>query len=285
MKNEDYLDKLHSDILLIMDEIDRVCSENGLKYYLAGGTCIGALRHQGFIPWDDDMDIIMPYDDFKVFVSIAPTALKSSFFLRWHNTEDRYHQDFAKVCLRNTLFLDSLEMSPERSGIFVDIFPVFPTRAYGMGIQIKSRVVHFLKAAIWLRASNRKVRAHQFFKFILSRVFSSKTLFKLIVWVIHPVSQSRATHYTCYASTYPIERQVIPIDWYGDGVRLPFEGRLYMCASKSDEKMRFEYGNYMQIPPPEKRKTHCPLKVVFSDGTSLCFEQLESKVSYADLID
>lgn len=68
---ETYLRKLHSDILVVMDEIDRLCTKYHLRYYLIGGTLLGAIRHQGFIPWDDDLDIVMPRDDYEKFIQLC----------------------------------------------------------------------------------------------------------------------------------------------------------------------------------------------------------------------
>ena len=87
MDNQEYLSKLHSEILIIMDEIHRVCVENGLKYYLVGGSLLGAVRHKGFIPWDDDIDIGMPRADLEKFCRLAEEKLSAPLgFVGYKNT-------------------------------------------------------------------------------------------------------------------------------------------------------------------------------------------------------
>lgn len=123
MDNET-LRKLQLVELEIANEIKRVCVENNIKYFLESGTLLGAVRHGGFIPWDDDMDIGMMREEYEKFLKIAPEKLSSEFILQtWKNEKD-YSLTFAKVRKSDTIFLEyEFKDSSMHNGIWVDIFP------------------------------------------------------------------------------------------------------------------------------------------------------------------
>lgn len=269
-----------------MDEIDRICRLHQIRYYLAGGTCLGALRHGGFIPWDDDLDIAMPYADFKKFIQVLSYDLDDRFYLKWITTEKNYPQDFAKVCLRNTSFIEEESCENYTQGIFVDIFPMYPSLGYSRRIERKKKFYNLLHYSMYYKSlKSLDWTLHNLPINLISVFLSSKAIFKLMVLVIHPLSEDCAQYYASYASVYPIVKQITPICWYGEGVIRVFEGREYCCAIESDKKMVFEYGNnYMEIPPEEKRKTHYPLFVKFSDGTTMQFSKSSKKVSYDEIL-
>lgn len=118
------LQRVETDIL---KAVDAVCRENGLVYFLDGGTCLGAVRHGGFIPWDDDADIGMPYDDYQKFLEIAPTALPEGYSLHTCTNSEGFSALWSKVYKDGTRFIDAnSKEASSNQGIFVDIFPFFP---------------------------------------------------------------------------------------------------------------------------------------------------------------
>ena len=116
--------KLHQCLLMIAKEIKRICDKNGIKYFLIGGSLLGAVRHNGFIPWDDDMDFGMLRADYDRFISVCENDLKDEFLLCSINTEENYNRAFAKVRLKGTFFPDQGQANGINSGIFVDVFPI-----------------------------------------------------------------------------------------------------------------------------------------------------------------
>ena len=108
MEKNDYLSSLHEELLSILDQVTKVCDSNQLKYYLIGGSLLGAVRHKGFIPWDDDLDIVMPREDFEKFVSCVYKQLDNGYSMEWINTNPRYNKVFAKVCKDHTLFEEAV---------------------------------------------------------------------------------------------------------------------------------------------------------------------------------
>ena len=159
-KKQYYLKKLHREILTIMDEIDRICKEYHLHYYLMCGSCLGAVRHKGFIPWDDDLDITMPRDDFNKFVSLVSGqsgkkhVLNERFYFRWITTEKDYSQDFAKVCIKGTVFKTHNGRADENAGIiYVDVFPLDSCETYSKKIQRESTIYRHFHSCLVLKGA------------------------------------------------------------------------------------------------------------------------------------
>lgn len=293
--NEAYLKKLHQDILIIMDEVDRICTENHLRYYLMCGSCLGAIRHKGFIPWDDDLDIAMPRFDFNRFLTLISksnkekSVLGEKFYLRWVTTEKQYNHTFAKICLKGTSFIENNGAAAQNAGIFVDVFPLDACNSYGKKIEIKNRIVTILTYCLYYKGSEHYQfdwnLKHWIIR-IIAKLFSNRALNRIILAVIRPSEKDNYDFQAFYGTPYPIRRMLFPKSWHGEGKRIMFEGRDYSCPSESELYLERIYGHdYMQIPPENKRKTHYPIRVVFSDSTEMRFEKTKQKVKYKDLID
>ena len=112
-------------MLEILVEIHRICVENNITYWLEAGTLLGAIRHKGFIPWDDDCDISMPRKDYERFLQIAQEKLPETMFLQTKETDKEYPLPWAKIRKNGTLLIETGETGEEKyhHGIFVDIFP------------------------------------------------------------------------------------------------------------------------------------------------------------------
>lgn len=162
MDSKEYLSRIHSEILTVMDEVVRVCKKNNLRYYLIGGTLLGAVRHGGFIPWDDDLDIAMPRDDFETFIKIAPQELRYPFELQWTTTNKEYWLQFAKVCNTNTLFDERSYHKCNRSfGVFVDIFALDRTVGFSEELVCRKnkivRLMTMMRTRLGITENPRKI--------------------------------------------------------------------------------------------------------------------------------
>jgi len=105
--NDSDLKKLHLVELIILDEFIRICNKFNLNYFLIGGTLLGAVRHNGFIPWDDDIDIGMPRKDFQKFLEICQSELYKDFYYLYLDNFEPYYYHFIKICKKNTLFIEN----------------------------------------------------------------------------------------------------------------------------------------------------------------------------------
>ena len=121
---KEQLEKIHSTEVEILSEIIRVCSENDIPWFTVGGTTLGAVRHNGFIPWDDDIDIGMLREDYDKFLALAPSCLKEGYILQHFTVDKRTPTYFAKVRKDGTEFIEYSNHSlPIHHGVFVDIMP------------------------------------------------------------------------------------------------------------------------------------------------------------------
>lgn len=250
------------DILL---EFDRVCRKNGLTYWIDFGTLLGAVRHKGFIPWDDDIDLSMPPEDYKRFKEIAADELSPDFILQSEVTEPSSKQGdgMFKVRMKNTLYLmghDDLSM-PYSKGIFIDIFESAPFPA------INRRVFKFLtrrisKAHGFMHYNKRLNFGNiiRYFVFPVSYVF-----FYHIVWKTICLFHKKDCEFTPMPRVlygYPSPRTAI----YPLG-EIEFEGHRFPCPGDPDRRLTDMWGDYMKLPPEEKRKIHT--KFICMD-TSAC---------------
>ena len=117
--------------LSMLEEIDRICQKHHIGYWLDGGTLLGAVRHKGFIPWDDDIDIAMRQEDLQRFIEVAPQELPDTLYLQSHQTEPGYPSPVAKVRDKNSFYIEPSDdmASDYGKGLFIDIFPMvnYPT--------------------------------------------------------------------------------------------------------------------------------------------------------------
>ena len=118
------LDEIRGLELELMDAFTKLCEQNDIYFTLGGGTLLGAIRHQGFIPWDDDMDFGMPLADYNKFLSVAKEELSDDFFLQHVTTDSGYIMPYAKVRMNGTKIYEAVAAdSKMHCGIWVDIFP------------------------------------------------------------------------------------------------------------------------------------------------------------------
>jgi lipopolysaccharide cholinephosphotransferase len=277
MAKDDYLSLLHEEILSILDQVIQVCNSNQLKYYLTGGTLLGAVRHNNFIPWDDDLDIVMPREDFEKFVYNYYRQLNKGYSLEWINTNPKYNKVFAKVCKDKTLFEEAVgENTSIKRGIFIDIFPIDVTDGYSNKLEKRKKNVLF-----WSGLLCAKCVSHEknFIKKTILNSISEKVFLHLAEYNMKKKPKQEGMYYSNFGSQYSIKKQTHPIQNYGEGVMLPFEDHKYCCPSNYKAVLESIYGmDYMKLPPKDKRRTHYPLKVILSNGQVFEFERTKNRI-------
>lgn len=264
---------------MILNDIDRVCRENGLQYFLVGGTLLGAVRHGGFIPWDDDLDIAMFREDYERFQDIFAEAMGEKYFLQNCRTDPSYPRVIAKVRLKGTVMQErSTEEIDMDRGIYVDIFPIDRIKKpYGYGIRVRGAVVRLCFAYKTLLAGSNnghRMRLKRMLRFI-PRIIPNKWIEALLHYVCTKDNKRQDSAYvTIFLSGYTYKKQTLAADVYGSGMQIKFEGKYYSAPERPEAFLNNLYGNYMQLPPVEKRVAHKLTKISFGPYD----DYLENKV-------
>ena len=240
-------------MLDIMDDIHAFCESNGLRYYLYYGSLLGAVRHKGFIPWDDDLDIIMPRPDYNAFLEKYKSTKYECISIQ---SQKDYPLEFAKVHNPDTLVV---ETGPEKTewGIFVDIFPLDGIPDMESGEKL-ARKAAFIRRLVANQRFTRKMpftAAQSFPKKVmiaagrLLHPFTSlNDLLKKEDRMMARYDYTKCSYASCMADIRPA---VLSKTLFEDIVILPFEDRKYSAPSGYDAILRALYGDYMT--PPEKK--------------------------------
>lgn len=264
METAKYLEKLHRTEMEIVDEIDRICVANNLRYFLVGGTLLGAVRHGGFIPWDDDMDVAMPRPDYEKFLTLCETQLGSDFFCQSYRNDEVYVPPFAKVKKNGTKFIEAIDNGIQygkHPGIWVDIFPLDYAKKQNGTQKMQRKLIVKLRNMKSFKLNRRKSKWYK--KFVAS-FFSHRFLSSMRQKVM--TRCKKGDFYVNLGSRYDVIKQTMPISVYEPAVRLKFEDREYMAPADYKYVLNRIYGDdYMSLPPEEKRVTHEPVEISFGD--------------------
>lgn len=252
----------------IAKEIKRVCEENGIKYHLDSGSLLGAVRHKGFIPWDDDMDFGMLREDYDKFLKIAPEKLNSDYFLQTWHSDPYYPYAFAKIRKLGTVFQETAMINSEaHNELYVDIFPYdnFPDDAalqkkQGRKIMLyRFAILTKRKAAPWLNHSKPFERFLVRCKYLPAIIFS---LFHDTEHMISKMEEIMVWHNNARTSRYYPQgaskygKWTISSTCFDEYVQLPFEDTTFSAPAGYEKYLTEAYGNYMKLPPEDKRENH-----------------------------
>jgi len=146
------LKKMQKLELQALEEFISLCQNLGLTYYLLGGTMLGAVRHKGFIPWDDDIDVGMPRKDYDTFVNQAQKYISSNYYVQTHKSDPEYPFNFAKIRINNTTYIESkLASKSMNHGIYIDVFPldVYPDNSVMFNLKKIILCITFIKSIVY----------------------------------------------------------------------------------------------------------------------------------------
>ena len=241
-------------ILSIAKDIDFLCRENGIKYYLIGGSAIGAIRHKGFIPWDDDLDIIMDAANYDKFISVCRTKLDNNKYYFQEGIKD-WPLPFTKVKLRGT-HLKEIEGigDSDTDGIYMDIFkmdnvsnnPIVARWQYFCG---KLFLTYQLSVRTYKSASLKK-------RILMALSFPLKSD-KIRGWVLKQTTKYNDKDTNSYGFFFGRTRyhnSVVRKKLYGEPLYVPFEDTMLPVPEHYHEYLTQMFGDYMVLPPVEQRK-------------------------------
>lgn len=263
--------------LEMLCELDRICKKCGIKYNIIAGTLLGAVRHGGFIPWDDDADVAMMREEYEKFRLACDSELdKSRFYFQDHRNTPGYRWGYGKLRRKETLFLrQNQEHMPYEQGIFIDIFPLDYVPENKL-----CRTLHYfhsfcIRKIMW--APVGKLIERNLFKRIgynLLNTIPERVLFHHYEQFIHQSNRKesglvRTLTFPAATKDYGYKRA-----WYEESVELKFEGKNLCAPQMWDEYLTFKFKNYMELPAEQNRKTHPITKLKLIEGDCKLGDQL-----------
>jgi lipopolysaccharide cholinephosphotransferase len=249
------LQMVELDMLIV---IDRLCSKHHITYYLTAGSALGAARHLGFIPWDGDVDIGMPRQDYERFLQLCSTELPAGLFLQTHQTDPYYFRHFAKIRNENTTFVQwGARRLKYNHGVFIDIAPLDGAPS--------SQILQYMQAAtIRLSAVFGTLRyvarySHHVFKRVLallSLCIPYDFWFALGERAARWIQPETARSWGNLFGHYSYGKQVMPREYFGTPRRVKFEGHDLPVPQQLDAYLKHLYGDYLKLPSVEQRENY-----------------------------
>ena len=239
-------------------EVDRICRKNNIKYSLDGGTMLGAVRHKGFIPWDDDADIIFAREEYDKFVEACKNDLdEQRFFFQDDTTDPYYRWGYGKMRRLDTEFVRAgQEHMKYRTGVCIDIFPEDKVPTGILRRRMYYGINYCLRKIMYSELGKKNQEKW------LTRVWFS--LLSLIpIKLVFKIWKKMAYHYNKYDSELvchtmlpnpgPKCKYGMPAESLADFIQMEFEGMMFSVSKDWDRFLELSYGEYMKLPPVEKR--------------------------------
>lgn len=247
------IQKTELDILLHINEF---CKENGICYYLDGGTCIGAIRHNGFIPWDDDIDIIMRRRDYNRFLECYSNQDNAQYKILTHTNNSTYYYTFAKIVNNKTLLVENNVAPIDGLGVYIDVFPCdsLPTSVFHRKcMQNAIRFYKFL-ASTGMVSKEKYTNYGKIKKlaYKLLCIYGWQRALDRIDTICNKAANKPAKYIFDVVGSTEIYR-FVPAYCFGLPTYTEFEGHLLPVPTDYDCYLRELYGDYMKLPPVEKR--------------------------------
>ncbi len=266
MRNELQMHDIQQESLKILDVISKLCDQLGLRYYLAYGTLIGAIRHQGFIPWDDDIDIMMPRQDYHRLLSYLEEHKQEFAPLEVYSNYNCPDYPYMITRISNSDYvLDVHNEKPFGLGLFIDIYPLD-----GMGntedefTALKNKASRysslcFLSTRLRCEKGNTKSRLKLLVKypaFLLAKLYGKRRCMRKLEAMANACNYENSRYVGCLVWGSDGIKCVFPKEWFASTADVPFEGRTYKAPVGYDQVLRRLYGDYMQLPPEKDRIAH-----------------------------
>lgn len=257
--------------LEVMDYFHNWCEQHDISYFITAGTLIGALRHKGFIPWDDDIDVVMLRTDYDRLMHIFPKSETCPYQLHSIETDPSCIYTYAKLCDTRTVFIDGDEHNNVRIGVNIDIFPLEnATDCFDDAVKLKESIKLY-DSILTIKQMGRKDRG--FWKNTAVALLKSISCLIPFNWLIHKVIEKATIYRTNVQSKYVVnaviyakgEKEILEREWFNSTIYLEFEGRLYRAPVGADQYLKRLFGDYMELPPEEKRVSHHYFKAFFKD--------------------
>ena len=236
--------------------VDKVCREHGLRYYIYDGTMLGAVRHGGFIPWDDDLDIAMPREDYETFITYANEWLSEPYEFVSYETDSSYPLPFGKVQDASTALIERPHL-PYLGGLYIDVFPIDGVPENGLLRRIHLVRYDILKKAVYM--AYRDPYRHgkgpsSWIPLFCRKIIGQQRLQRMTRRLLRKYRFAECQHVCVFDDGF---RGVISKEVLGKPTPVTFEGREVMGVEHADAYLTHMYGDYMTPPPHDSQRQHC----------------------------
>lgn len=246
-----------SELFALFQMFAGICEQNNLHYYLAGGTLLGAVRHHGFIPWDDDIDVIMPFEDYEKFLRLTDT-LPPNMTILTENVCERYPFFFCELCNLAVPFQTNSPNGPP--GIYIDIFPLLSSRAPGKLSQFLFNTISVIGYVLQVKTEWTIFVPYKSilgrFGYSLLNILSLKQLKRLRQALIQILAKEGTKYCFSPGGGHKGNVEFYSKSWFNRTTSLCFEGAAYPAPAGWDRYLRQLYGDYMVPPSDSGRKSH-----------------------------
>ncbi len=253
---EQSMKQIQEKILDTMKYVDRLCRENDIVYYIMGGTALGAVRHGGFIPWDDDLDIFMTPLEYEKFKSVFEKQNSNKFVLQEWRTTPNY-LEYAKVRMNGTTFIESCfkDRRDMHHGIYVDIMilhKVPKCKFIQKLVYVESKFVtlYALSQRNWVPKSKAQSLVLKSLRFMPCKLMS-KVFYRRIYKYDNRISNFM---YCYWITPAKFKNGLFDASFFSNAVDIPFENTKLLGSVKIKEYLEYRYGDYMKLPPKEDQK-------------------------------
>lgn len=255
------LEKVHNIQLEMALEVKRICQKHNIKYSIIAGTLLGAVRHKGFIPWDDDLDIGMLRAEYDRFIDICKHELKNEYFLQTWETDPGFALPIAKLRKNGTRFVEKNSSDASlHSGIYIDIFPFDNVPSNRIQQTLQDRSSYLLKRILLIRMNYKVWRDDELLKksvYKTLRIFSllfttnqiKRKLYKTMIAYNNRSSEKVIT----FGGAYGYKKESIKKGWLENLVEINFESERLSAPVNHVDYLTYFYGDFMTPPPENKR--------------------------------
>ncbi|MBR6968604.1 MAG: LicD family protein [Ruminococcus sp.] len=276
-ENKILVKKMQRVVFGILCDIDEFCRENNITYYLSGGTCLGAVRHKGFIPWDDDADLMMPRKDYIRFIKLFQKKCSNKYSVGSLYTDDNWQRPFARICDRNSRVVPT-RFTEQAMGIFVDIFPIDGLPEGKLKQKVYYQTIKVINA---LRNSSVKqaFRENEGYRLIkktvafVTRPIGPRWFAKKMDIIAKKYDFETSKQVAVSLAIHYWDKETIDRKYMCKPVYLEFEGKKLPVPVGYKKYLSNLYGNYMDIPKDAEQNGYTHL-----DGWVVEFDINDSKI-------
>ena len=257
--SKEELRKLQLIQLEMLQEVDRICNKCGIHYNIIAGTLLGAVRHGGYIPWDDDADVAFLRQEYEKFRIACETELdRDRFYFQDHRNTPGYRWGYGKLRRKDTIFMREFqEHMPYDQGVFIDIFPLDQVSDNKIDRAIQNFILFCIRKVMWAPVGKYASKS-EFLKnwYKLLEKVPEKELYGFYDKLIQKFNKKESRWVRILTFPTPNKEYGYLKTWYQNSEKIMFENTLFYGIKEYDQYLSFKFGEYMKLPPKELQKIH-----------------------------